>query len=650
MTNFIAHVREIDSIEQSVESHLIETSKLASKFADKIGLSKQGEVLGLLHDFGKYSQTFQSYIQSGQKIIDQDDENWVNSDLLKGRIDHSTAGAQYVWVHLQNLATNKKIGELCGQILALCIASHHSGLINCISSKGDHDFLKRMKKSDDKTHLDECTQNADAQILIIADSLLNLDFVKHFFRHIRSISDFTKLSNGNLSRTDAFRLGMLTRFLFSCLIDADRLNSAEFENPSRKLDRIKRQTYFNWDVAIQRFNKKINSFEKTTPIGRIRKSISENCLQRSEDEQGIYTLTVPTGGGKTLSSLRYALHHANYHRLERIIYIIPYTSIIEQNAQAVREIIEDHSSDKFEWVLEHHSNLEPGNQSWRSKLVSDNWDAPIIFTTMVQFLEALFSSGTRSVRRMHQLANSVLIFDEIQTIPFKCIHLFCNAVNYLTDCTKTTTVLCTATQPLLDKLKSPQDGQLRMANNSEIVDDRVQLFNDLSRVRIENRLKKGGWYEPEITSLMINNFHEKGNCLVIVNTKAWALKLYHSCSQFVDKNSLFHLSTNQCAAHRKDKLKIIRQRLDANLPVLCVSTQLIEAGVDIDFASVVRFLTGLDSIAQAAGRCNRNGKLKDKNGNDIKGTVDIININPDEEKISRLKRYCTRSASDSKNL
>ena len=631
MTKFIAHVREMDSVEQSVKSHLTETAELAAEFADKIGLREQGEILGLLHDFGKYSQEFQSYIQSGQKIIDQDDEHWVNSALLRGKIDHSTAGAQYVWKHLKGLATNKKIGELCGQILALCIASHHSGLINCISISGERDFLKRMGKAVSKTHLDECKQRADTQILTIADSLLNLDFIKNFFQHIRSTSD---LSNGNLSRTDAFRLGMLTRFLFSCLIDADRLNSAEFENPYRKSFRIERQGYFDWNVAIQRLNEKLNSIEEKVPIDSIRKSISDICFEKSESKQGIYTLTVPTGGGKTLASLRFALHHANHHNLERIFYIIPYTSIIEQNAKAVREIIEKRS-DKCEWVLEHHSNLEPDRRSWRSKLVSDNWDAPIVFTTMVQFLEVLFSDGTRSTRRMHQLANSVLIFDEIQTIPVKCIHLFCNAINYLTDCAKTTTILCTATQPLLDNLPCSDNGQLRLADNSEIVDDREKLFNNLSRVKIENRIKKGGWSEWEITELATNNFQEKGSCLVIVNTKAWAQKLYHSCRQHIDEGSLFHLSTNQCAAHRKDIIKIIRQRLEADLPVLCISTQLIEAGVDIDFASVVRFLAGLDSIAQAAGRCNRNGKLQDKTGNYVKGTVDVIN--PDKESIHSLK-------------
>ena len=206
---------------------------------------------------------------------------------------------------------------------------------------------------------------------------------------------------------------------------------------------------------------------------------------------------MPTGGGKTFASMQYALRHAHKYKLDRIIYIIPYTSIIEQNAQAIREMIEA-KSDEFPWVLEHHSNLEPERQTWRDKLIAENWDAPIVFTTMVQFLDVLFSGGTRGARRMHQLAKSVLIFDEIQTLPINCVHLFCNAINFLVSHTKTTALLCTATQPLLNKLRSPDKGQLEIPKGNELVKDVTELFQQLKRVVINNKVRPEGWSESEL--------------------------------------------------------------------------------------------------------------------------------------------------------
>ena len=387
----------------------------------------------------------------------------------------------------------------------------------------------------------------------------------------------------------------------------------------------------SWDTAINRLELFLTGQQSISTndlnINAIRCTISDACKNRAKDAQGIYTLTVPTGGGKTYASLRYALHHAKQHGLERIFYIIPYTSIIEQNADAIRKAIEQ-EGDAHPWVLEHHSNLEPENQTWHSKLGAENWDAPIVMTTMVQFLETLFSGGTRGVRRLHQLANSVIIFDEIQTLPINCTHLFCNALNFLTTHTNTSAVLCTATQPLLDKLKSPENGQLLIPKENELIDDISALFEQLKRVEIDNKTKPEGWSKEEIANLALSEFTNKGSCLVIVNTKAWAQMLYIQCVETVDKDSVFHLSTHQCSAHRSELFHKMRERLTNNLPVLCFSTQLIEAGVDIDFASVIRFLAGLDSIAQAAGRCNRNGRAKT--------TATVHVVNPSQETIDQL--------------
>ncbi|MGR9012700.1 MAG: CRISPR-associated endonuclease Cas3'', partial [Gammaproteobacteria bacterium] len=593
---YIAHVRIADQKIQTLETHLFEVAEITKKLAAKINVAEAGELIGLVHDFGKYSAAFQIYLQSGTGLIDPDSEDFVNAGALKGKIDHSTAGAQWVWEALSKEGTNSG-RNLCGQILALCIASHHSGLIDCLKVNGDNGFEERRTKDDRRTHLTECKQKAAESISIRMLNLAGKPLLTTMLDQIKLLLRPEQHGQAISESIQQFYIGFWTRFLFSCLIDADRISSADFENPEHAAYRNKA---VSWDIAINRMEFFLTEQRtNNTPINAIRQSISDTCKNRAHDAQGIYTLTVPTGGGKTYASLRYALHHAKKHGLERIIYIIPYTSIIEQNADAIRKVIEQ-DGDQFPWVLEHHSNLEPENQTWHSKLAAENWDAPIVLTTMVQFLETLFSGGTRGVRRLHQLANSVVIFDEIQTLPINCTHLFCNALNFLSAYAKTTAVLCTATQPLLDQLKSPEKGQLLIPKQNELIGDKRQLFEQLKRVEISNKTKPEGWSEGEIAELALSELDSKGSCLVIVNTKAWAQTLYVRCADSIDKDSLFHLSTNQCSAHRSEIFSRMRKRLGARLPVLCFSTQLIEAGVDIDFSSVIRFLAGLDSIAQAA--------------------------------------------------
>lgn len=617
---FIAHRRESDQTEQSVREHLEDVSLISRCLAEKIGVPDIGELLGLLHDLGKYSQKFQEYIKSATGMLNPDiDDEYVDAAALRGKIDHSSAGAQWIWENFRRYGPQ---GELAGQVLALCLASHHGGLIDCLKPEGENGFVARMRKDVEKTHLQECVESVDPEVLKKLNLLASPALIQECSQQILKLIDSEKNQSEIVKH---FKIGLWVRFLFSCLIDADRINSADFENPGNESLRSKGRVH--WQVAIDRLEDKLTNLPVRHEIDSIRKSISDRCKARALDPQGIYTLTVPTGGGKTYSSIRYALHHAQKHNLDRIIYIIPYTSIIEQNAQAIRDLLEV-EGDKFPWVLEHHSNLEPEQQTWRDKLIAENWDAPIVFTTMVQFLDTLFSGGTRGSRRMHQLAKSVLIFDEIQTLPIKCVHLFCNAINFLVSHAGTTALLCTATQPLLDKLKSSDKGQLTIPKENELVEDVAGLFDQLKRVSVSNKVRlNDGWTEAELTELAVAEYAQKGSCLVIVNTKKWAQQLHEACKNKVDQGSLFHLSTNLCPAHRKKILGKVRQRLDDELPVLCISTQLIEAGVDVDFASVIRFLAGLDSIAQAAGRCNRNGKLS-------QATVHVVN--PRQESIDML--------------
>ncbi len=618
---YIAHVRK-DGTKQSVEDHLSDVGEIASRLAAKINVSSAGELIGLLHDFGKFGMDFQEYIGSATGLINPDEDAFVDFKGLKGKIDHSSAGAQWIWENCQSWG---KQGQLVGQMLALCIASHHSGLIDCLKPDGNNGFSDRMKKLDNKTHKNECLKNAPRYYMEKLDTLADKELIQNVLKQLQKV---IQIKNENHPVTiQSFNLGFWTRMLFSCLIDADRINSADFEYPENTQHRI--NSPVDWSVPVNRLEQAINEFSGEKPIDELRRNISNICKQRAVDAQGIYTLTVPTGGGKTYASLRYALHHAKQHKLDRIIYIIPFTSIIEQNAAAIREVLEC-SKDEYPWVLEQHSNLEPEQQNWHSKLVSENWDVPIVMTTMVQFLEVLFSGGTRGARKMHQLANSVLIFDEIQTLPINCTHLFCNALNFLTNFCNTTAVLCTATQPLLDRLKSPEKGQLVIPEENELVSDVPKFFEDLERVKLNNRVRPEGWTAEQIAELALGEFNESGSCLIIVNTKAWAQKLYQTLQPYFESNkdAIFQLSTSLCPAHRKAIFVKVRQRLENNMPVLCISTQLIEAGVDVDFVSVIRFLAGLDSIAQAAGRCNRNGLRK---------TATVHVVNPDEEKIDLLK-------------
>ena len=615
---FIAHRRKSDNEIQTVCCHLNEVSNICSQLTGKLELPEVGCLLGLLHDFGKYSHDFQAYIKSATAVLNPDiDDDYVNAKGLKGKIDHSTAGAQWVWQRFDKYGEQAK---LVGQILAVCLASHHGGLLDCLRVDGTNGLQERISKQDAQTHLQECLNICDSEILNKINSFGQGGLLKSIWN---KIVDIVEPNNGESDRLKYFRLGFFTRFLFSCLIDADRINSADFENPANR--KLRPSDPPNWQTAIDRMESYLVGLKVRNQVDVIRNQISEKARCRASDPRGIYTFTVPTGGGKTLASMRYALHHAQEHRLEHIIYIIPYTSIIEQNAQVIRKVMEKEDGE-LPWVLEHHSNLEPEKQTWQTKLSSENWDVPVIFTTMVQFLEVLFGGGTRGARRMHNLAKSVIIFDEIQSLPVKCVHLFCSGLKFLVKHAGSTAVLCTATQPLLNAV-NPEYGALEIPSENELVQDVGDLFQELKRIELHKCLRPGGWCEEEIASLALSQLRETGNCLVVVNTKAWAKKLFTCCKPHLDDETLIHLSTSLCPAHRKKVLAEINRRLDLRLPVLCISTQLIEAGVDVDFNAVIRFLAGLDSIAQAAGRCNRNGRRE---------TSKVFVVNPSDENISML--------------
>lgn len=613
---FVAHRRESDGTIQEIRVHLSQVAESAARLAGKIGLGVSGELIGLLHDLGKYADGFQRYF----------DKDYPGGD----KVDHSTAGAQFIW---QTFASGDRIAHAIAQALALCVASHHGGMIDCLTPAGDDRFDARMRKPDTEVHLEEVQCKADAAILARARRLLgDPKLLAEFGERLRLICNTEKFAEATKWDCRArFVSGLLLRTLFSCLIDADRTDTADFENPFKAALRGSKSDA-DWDSLIDRLESRLRDFDDSSPVNDVRRRISEECHRAAERHQGVFTLTVPTGGGKTLASLRFALHHAKRWGYDRILYVVPYTTIIDQNAQDARDILEGDQG-LASVVLEHHSNLTPDEETPKSRLLSENWDAPIIYTTMVQLLESLFGSGTRGARRLHALANAVIICDEVQALPVKTVHLFCNSVNFLVGHCGSTVVLCTATQPLLDRVNR-QKGAVRLTPESEIIPDVTAHFERLRRVDVRDERRASTWRDQEIIDLADRSIGESGSCLLIVNTKRSALELYQLAKQRMPNVDVCHLSAAMCAAHRMDVLERMYRRIGHRGrqpvepgPLLCVSTQLIEAGVDIDFGSVVRFVAGLDSIAQAAGRCNRHGKRQ-------RGVLTIVN--PADENLDKL--------------
>jgi CRISPR-associated endonuclease/helicase Cas3 len=586
---------------QELRLHLDSVAAITSRLAGKIGLSYAGELIGLAHDLGKYSEVFQHYLEK----VAGDAAMVMEPDFsLKGSVDHSTAGAQVIGV---GLASGNR--GIASQMLALCVASHHSGLIDSIAPDGVDVLTRRLNKDGALSHRDEAWSQAERAIRGRLETLLNSTDVASEIDV--AMSRIREKDSDEVIRP--FKQGLLLRMLFSCLIDGDRIDTADFDKP-RAASLRQHGEYVSWQELIDRLELKLAAFSNERWVDQLRCDISGHSLAASDRPKGVFTLTVPTGGGKTLASLRFAVHHALRWKMDRIIYVSPYISIADQNAEVVRKILESGGCDFASVVLEHHSSLTPQKESWRGSVLAENWDAPVVFTTAVQVLEALFAGGTRSARRLHALANAVIVFDEVQALPIRMIHMFNNAVNFLVEQCGASVVLCTATQPLLHRVDKVK-GEMRLAEDAELMPDATQLFRDLKRYETFDKSNEpGGWSAAKVSDLAVAEMLEYESCLVIVNTKRDAQAIYMACKERLntlaepmEEGCFVHLSTRMCPAHRLEILDGMKVALVQKKRVLCVSTQLIEAGVDIDFATVVRDLAGLDSIAQAAGRCNRNG-------------------------------------------
>ncbi|MBQ7004224.1 MAG: CRISPR-associated helicase Cas3' [Oscillospiraceae bacterium] len=576
---YTAHIRESDHMEQSVEEHCRRTAMLAARYGKDVGLEKTAEAAGYLHDIGKLSSIFNAYIH---------EENTCK----RGDIDHSFAGAKYLKELLQDPKDKnlQKTISLIGRV----ILSHH-GLHDWMNEKSKDTYAIRTEKEDQYSEIRsnfKASELSDALERILPDAVDEVMAIR---------ADLKKMAGNSLEQL-AFYLGMMERLLQSILIDADRTDTADFMSDSRT--EICFDTDSLWKEMDDKLEEKLHAFsDRTDTISRQRQSISDRCAAFASQDVHICKLIVPTGGGKTLSSLRFAVKHVKEYHKKKILYIAPFMSILEQNGDAIREITGEAA------FLEHHSDVlaeiaDDRDMLHAYELRTEKWDSPVIATTMVQFLNALFSGKTSAVRRMHRLSEAVIIIDEVQSIPLKCVYLFNLAMNFLSQVCKCTIVLCSATQPPFEELN---EFPMLLDECSSMTGDTVEDFAAFRRTKLLYREKKGGWSYDEAADFCSEKFLEHGNLLLIVNTKAAAKALYQRLRN-TENASVFHLSTNMCPAHRRSCIRKMKEQLEPHSPVICVTTQLIEAGVDISFGCVVRSLAGMDNAVQAAGRCNRHGE------------------------------------------
>ena len=523
----------------------------AASFAASFGGRDWGMLLGLWHDLGKYSAEFQAYLrrQNGQE---------AQLETLPGKVDHATAGAQHAAA---------RFPDTVGRILAYCITGHHGGLLDAVGEgTGRTSLNQRLKKR-------ICDVSAAPHDLL----------------------EQPQPAKPLMQWQSAFDVSVFCRMLFSCLVDADFLATESYMRPDKAADRVRElPTPADLLPRLDAHLAKVASDADDTDVNRARAEVLRQCREKADSPAGLFSLTVPTGGGKTFSSLAFALKHAAKHDLRRVIYAIPFTSIIEQNVDEFRKAL----GADAEVVLEHHSNLDPDKETVWGKLASENWDAPLVVTTNVQLFESLFACSTSRCRKLHRIARSVIVLDECQTLPIELLRATLDMLDVLRRNYGCTIVLCTATQPAI---LHRDDFTIGLKDVREIIDDPPALFSALKRVEVERSAKLE---DDELVARLA----EHDRVLCIVNTRKHAAALFQGLRSDVGEDGVFHLSAGMCPAHRSDAFSKIRERLGAKKSCRVISTQLVEAGVDLDFPVVYRALAGLDSIAQAAGRCNREGR------------------------------------------
>ena len=511
---------------------------------------------GIAHDIGKYSDEFQLRLRGGKKV------------------DHATAGAIECF-------------KIKAAFEAVCVIGHHSGLPNVGHKDAD--------TTESQTFFGRKLRAEQGGIP---------DYRKNWNGHIALPQDYFRPSGRG------FATAFYIRMLYSCLVDADYIDTETFMNGDAG-----RGNYEPLSALCDKLTAYISKWNNPTrEIDILRQKILNSCIEKASAPRGIFSLTVPTGGGKTVASMAFALNHAVANSMKRIIYVIPYTSIIEQNAKVFRDILGQEN------VVEHHSSVSyelsenADELEYRSALATENWDAPVIVTTAVQFFESLYANRSSKCRKLHNIANSVLIFDEAQMIPSNNLRPCVAAIAELVRAYNATAVLCTATQPAIDEMLLEYSKKESVVELCPDVDGMFEKFRRTSFEK-EGRLT---------TDELVSRLESQQQVLCIVNTRKFAQEVYEA----LPSEGRFHLSTLMCPVHRKQKLDEIRERLKSGKTCRVVSTSLIEAGVDVDFPRVFREMAGLDSILQAAGRCNREGKRSAESS--------IVTVFESENKVNKL--------------
>lgn len=580
-----AHIRKVDGKKyiQTVEEHCHGVAEIAAELLRDIGLEKTAYLAGMVHDLGKFSENFKNYIEKaadGEKV-------------QRGSVNHTFAGVRFL---LEKHSDEQLSGfsDIVLEILAYAVGAHH-GLFDCVDDNNNNGFTKRIQKEG----IDYL--NAAQEFLKICCSKQDMeDLLKQsekeclpVFNEIEKLADNVDAKIQNTQIT--FYIGFLARLILSAIIEADRSDTSQFMNGYS--EKTVKNISEIWINCIKNVEQKLSTMPLDKPINKTRAQISALCAEAGNLESGIYRLNLPTGAGKTLTSLRYALHHALAHNKKRIIFTMPLLSIIEQNAGIIHDYIGNE-----ELIIEHHSNIvetDENDELDKRELLVESWDVPIIITTMVQMLNTLFAGKTANIRRMQALCNSIIVIDEVQTVPDKMLSLFNLALNFLAKICNATIILCSATQPCFEKTMYPLDKSVK-----DLITLTKEQETVFKRVRLEY---KGEMDCEELADFAAGILEENNSLLLVCNTKNEAAVMFNLlCSKIKDVKA-FHISAGMCTAHRKETIKEMQEALEnKQQKVLCVSTQVIEAGVDVSFARVIRLLAGMDNIVQATGRENRN--------------------------------------------
>ena len=577
---------------QPLADHLRCAAARASEVLQEVKLAQTGYVAGLCHDLGKYSDAFQQYLRAaahGEKV-------------KRGSVNHTFAGVRAVLQEAE--ALDAPLPRLLMDVIAYGVGAHH-GLFDCLGMDGEDGLQKRLT-----------TDIPYAQVMERASDLLQAEGLAdripkaaaELQAKLKAIQGYAKDQEGQ------FSLGLLARLVASAVMEGDRTDSAAFEHqdPSPPVETDRRP---GWSAALQAVEQLLASFPKDTPVQQVRSEISESCLQLADHPGGIFRLTVPAGGGKTLSVLRAALAHAKAWNKSRILFVMPLLAIIEQNAKEIRKAV----GDTLE-VLEHHSGTDPKpkqeeaqkqetrEQQHKLEWLTQSWHHPLIVTTLFQLLMTLFSSETASVRRFQALCNSVIIVDEVQTVPQQMLSLWNAAVNFLAHCCGATVILCSATQPVLENIQPPiqQVQELVTLTGRQLQVLRRTTFHMMPG-RAKSLPEVAEWIQQELTRIP--------SLLVVCNIKRQAVTLTQTLQAYANAQHirLFHLSASMCPAHRTRRMEEMKSALQqvrqgTGPRVLCIATQVMDAGVDVSFHGMLRFLAGADTVVQTAGRVNRHGE------------------------------------------